>query len=215
MNKNLILIVVTAFLFGMSYTAFSQGISIGAKGGINLASAALKDINTNGDYIVGFNTAIPFEIGISKAFAIQPELAFSKKGYGTDYGIIGSSTYKLIFTYMEIPVLFKGGIGGDALKVNFFAGPSIGFAISGKEVAKAGGQKFSEKIDLSSSIFNRLNAEMVFGTEFQKLLGNGHLFLDLRYQLGFTDIWKVDSFSAFHRSIGMGLGYKHRLTSGS
>ncbi len=201
------------FLFGTSYSAFAQGVSIGAKGGINIASAASKNINTKQGYLVGFNTAIPVEIGISKNFAIQPELAFSQKGYGTDYGIIGSSTYRLIFTYIEMPVLLKGGIGGDGLKVNFFAGPSLGFAISGKEVTKNGGQKFSGNLDLSSSVFNRLNTELVFGTEVQKLIGNGHVFLDLRYQLGLTDIWKVDSFTALHRGIGIGLGYKHRLTS--
>ncbi len=95
MKKVLLIAVVAAFGFTSVY---AQGIRLGAKAGLNLASVS-------GDDADGFDgrTSSHFgavaHIGISEKFAVQPELIYSAQGATADDDI----TAKL--DYLNLPIL--------------------------------------------------------------------------------------------------------------
>ena len=164
---------------------------------------------------LGTNVAIPIEVKFGNLLAIQPELAFNQRGYRLKTEALGITTkYKTTINYLELPILVKAGFGGEAYRVNFFGGPSVGFLTAGKIRTKVGDVASTNKIDFSSSSLNRFDFGAVFGTELHKKLGNGSVFLDVRYLLGLADFNSNESTTFHNRGLGVAVGFMHRLSSG-
>jgi hypothetical protein len=102
-------LLLTAVISILSFTAFSQSFKIGIKGGATLnklSGQTFKDEFSYGYHIGGFAT-----IGLSKRFAIQPEVLFNQVNVDTSDKF--SSVYqfekleKVQLKYLSIPILLN------------------------------------------------------------------------------------------------------------
>lgn len=123
-------LLVLAALLGLGSLAAAQGLSFGVKGGLNLSSA-------NGDWAAGAESRSGvaaggyLTLGLLPAFAVQPEILYSQKGYklsGDAAGIPWVGEYRI--NYVEVPVLAKFSFG-ILVKPYILVGPYCATKISG------------------------------------------------------------------------------------
>lgn len=68
-------------------------------------------------------------IGFSDALSLQPALLFSQKGTKEDWD---DATIKMSLNYLELPINVVYGLNLGGNQLQFFAGPYLGYGISGK-----------------------------------------------------------------------------------
>ncbi len=128
---NLVIVIILSFI--LSINAFSQNVSIGAKGGLNLSNMIVKndDETLSDDFkmLAGFHVYPFIEYSFSDLFAIDAGLNFQSRGYS-----IIENHFKFRFTslYLDIPVNAKFNF--DLGNINLFCnvGPYVAFGIGGK-----------------------------------------------------------------------------------
>jgi len=130
----------------------------------------------NPEAIIGLDLALLYAIPIKGGFfMIQPELHWMQKGYKiNDTALYGDITSTL--NYLELPVLLRINLGGS-LKLFGFAGPSIGFLLSGTYEDSNGEQDPTDYLDDTE-----ISGHIGIGA------GLGTLELDIRYITGLGDI---------------------------
>lgn len=161
------LLVVVAFV-ATGIMANAQEIKVGAKAGVNFAKIT-GDV-TNVESLTGFHIGAMAEIGITEAFAVQPELLYSTQGAKAKEG---DGEYN--FNYITVPVTAKYYvIEGLSLEL----GPQIGFLASAKVKSSEGSTDIKKNI---KSIDFGLN----FGAGYR--LDNG-LSFSARYNVGMSNI---------------------------
>ncbi len=143
MKKSLACLAIPALL--LSITTYGQKAVFGVTAGATLAKIHLKDGSSNysPDSRVGLTAGILADIPIADNFSFQPAINYVQKGAKTEEQDYES---KLTLHYAEIPLnfLFKP----EMANLQFFvgAGPSIAFALSGKEKEKYNGDTDTYKI---------------------------------------------------------------------
>lgn len=164
MKKNIMVFVVISLM--ISYRAFAQSFSIGARGGINIPN--LTAGNSDSPLSEGYSSrlasdfAILAEFHLSKLFTLQPMIEYSQQG-GKKNGFQAitipdqysqfinqnyvyadyNSTAKL--DYLMIPVLAKFGWDlGVTSPFRFYvdAGPFVGFLLSAHQVTSGSSQVY-------------------------------------------------------------------------
>jgi hypothetical protein len=174
--KKSIVLAVTALLVSISFSAHSQEVGFGLKGGINLSTLNFDDPEATYDSKTGFHAGL-FLRGKFDRIGIQPEvLFFTQKG---DYTSSLLGTAEESFTYISVPVMFKFyPIGG----LNIQAGPQFGFLIDGERkyntIFGSGTQDIKDYYK-SSDISVSAGAGYDFGFG---------LNVDFRYNIGVKDI---------------------------
>ena len=207
--KTFVKILVTALFLTGTLTLLHAQLGIGARVGVNIATANFeKDLTNNPDYNLGFQGGVVVEVGLLDFFAIQPEVNFVQKGLKR-IELMGDAPseheVKTYLNYIEVPVLFKGKFGGEMVKAYLMAGPTFGYAFDGM-------MKIEDMPDEDVSFDNLKRAEfgLQFGAGVGVAAGPGTLFLDGRYGMGISDIndlkdspygeWRNDGFN-------IGIGY--------
>ncbi len=186
--------IVTAFAFCIaSFSAFSQSVHWGLKGGVNIS-----DIEADGPAIlssrVGFHGGGLAHIHMSDRFAIQPELLYSNQGADID---ISDEKYKL--GYINVPVMFQYMFkNGFRLQT----GPQVGFLV--KATRDDGNTETDIKDNLETVDF-AWSAGLGYITK-------SRLGIDARYNFGITDIAESPGVKYQNRVFQIGLFYqfKHR-----
>lgn len=184
-------------LFSWSESTPAQTpISLGVKGGLNLANASATQLPAG--FELSSRTAIGFggivEIGLSDPIYLQTEPRYIQKGADlkftfTAFGetFTGSGTGR--FNYVEIPVSLKAKFDAGTVTPYLFAGPTLSFLLSAEREFESQGQK--ETINIKDEIES---------TEFSLDFGGGiaypiapkmSLTMDVRYTLGLTNIAKL------------------------
>ncbi|MBN2184753.1 MAG: PorT family protein [Candidatus Krumholzibacteriota bacterium] len=172
------LVIALALVALMSSSVFAEGMTLGFKGGLNLA-------NLSGDDIEGMKMKLCFGGGvflnyqITESISLQPELLFVMKGAKVDEDEVDAG-FKA--SYIDIPVLAKFSVPMEgAFAPCFFAGPYIGFNMSAKMYFE------DEEIDFKDSV-KSTDFGLVFGGGFDYDMGEGYLSFDARYALGLTTL---------------------------
>jgi len=180
-------------------------ISIGAKIGANFADTRVDGLLGNlapeQTTFTGFTAGIVAEIPMSDAFSFRPELNYIQKGFTVsqsfDVDLIGidmeiGAKARTRINYLEMPLLLKYSIGSDQAKVYAIAGPSIAYAANATLNPIA---TFiidfnlpSIPVNLDNNIYNRWEISGVLGAGGEVKAGNGKVFADARYNLGFTNM---------------------------
>lgn len=223
--------IILPFLICSKFIFGQVAVSVGLRAGINFASVETTPKISSSNYfsasqtgILGIHIAVPIELRLSDYFALQPELAFSQKGY--NLSVIDnnsrSSKYEATLNYLELPLLAKIYIGDAPTKFNFLIGPSLGFLMGGKSIytGSVNGSFFDQKVETeinpSDSQYRSLNT-IDFGVNVGAGLsfptGHGRFFMESRYQFGFSDriADNPDVYKSFHRVFGVNIGYLHAL----
>jgi opacity protein-like surface antigen len=208
------MLFVALMTLGFSTAALAQ-FSIGARVAANLSNVATSsddedfDLDTKNHFGLAFGAAV--EIGVSEMFAIQPEILFSQHGFRIEESFFGQ-TIKLTqrHSYLQIPILAKLMFGSEALGINVFVGPHVGFGIGDITLdAEFGGEKDSESASWEDAGFKTFDFGVTGGVGVAFPVGPGKLGLDVRYQLGLANIIDEpeDNDKASNRNIQIGLSY--------
>ncbi len=180
-------------------------ISVGAKIGTNFADTRLDGLLGNlapeQTTFTGFTAGVMAEIPMINALSFRPELNYIQKGFTVsqsfDVDLIGidmevGAKARTRINYVEMPLLLKYSIGSNVAKVYAIAGPSIAYAANAELTPVA---TFivdfnlpSIPINLDNNIYNRWEISGVLGAGGEVKAGNGKVFADARYNLGFTNM---------------------------
>ena len=152
-------LVLLVFISVLSTTVFSQGFKIGIKGGATINKLSGKSFNEQ--FSFGYHLGGFAEIGITKKWAIQPEVLFSQSTVDTSSSF--SSVYQfnkmnnIKLKYLSIPLL----LNFKPIKlITLQAGPQFGILMNksntllqnGKAAFKAG--DFSMLAGLQLNVLN-------------------------------------------------------------
>ena len=226
MNKNTFILILT--LTFLSASLFSQ-VNLGFSAGVNASKVSSGDFagfSPNFKSIDGSRLAALVEIELTDKFSIQPEIAYTNRGFkikeGLDLKLFGFDLPLGVeavtkFKYIEIPLLAKYKFGNKAVKAYVIAGPNFGYATKGKLKTKA---NFiidipisSSEINLNSNNIQRFDFSGVIGAGLDFNVGKGSIFFDARYIHAFTkmDNISIVDLSVKNRNFGVNLGYKFQL----
>lgn len=156
---------------------------------INMESTNLNYGSSNNslaDYkepVKGIQAGVSFQAGITSRFSLVSELYFMKKGgklLANNPLSANESTLRL--NTLELPILARIHLG----KFYMNAGPSIAYALSGKQ--KIGDQSTDLSFHNSIDGFKRFDAGIQIGGGIEFPLKQRRIALDLRYNYGLTNI---------------------------
>lgn len=222
-GMTLLLVAITASLFGQ--------VSIGAKAGIYHSDVAVQGVdnnlipNTQG--LTDFSGGLVSEIMLGKNFGFQPELSYEKSGFQINEGIdldifnipipLGVKA-KVKVDYLTIPILAKYKIGSGPVKGYVTAGPNFRYALKGELKTFATViidiPVYSQDIDFSGENVQRMDIGGVIGAGVSFTTGPGQLFIDARYNHGFTQVdnFKFADLQIKNTGMGINIGYMMPLT---
>ncbi|MDT0554986.1 porin family protein [Patiriisocius hiemis] len=161
------LFLFTAIIAFAVTTSNAQGVSFGAKAGLNLAGLNGDDADDL-DGRTAFHVGGVANIGISELFSVQPELIFSMQGSEAD-------DVTLQLDYVNLPIFADFQIA-DGLSLQ--GGPQVGFNIN------AQAEFDGETMDLEDNE----TLDLGFGAGAQYRLPDLGLFFQARYVIGFSDV---------------------------
>lgn len=219
-----VLFAAAAVLLMNNGGVFAQN-SIGLRGGYSISTLknyplVLENIEVEDGLTYGNFNAISFEIGITRLFAIQPEINYLQKG-GVIRSILDNHfKFSLKVNYLEAPLLAKFRLGSGPLKGYLITGPSVGYAIDGELSVAVGNLNEEDKIKFDDSFGadgrkdNRLDISGVVGGGVQYKLGPGSIVLDARATYDFNDFNKfhadapIDHKKTRWEGLSLSLGYQ-------
>lgn len=180
------LLFIAAISLGVVVSANAQETKFGVKAGVNLANVT-GDVEET-DMAIGFQVGGYVHLGLSDAFAIQPELLFDNKGFSQEFG---DETFRTTLNYITIPVLAKYMIT-DGLHIH--AGPQVGILMSATD---------DDGEDISDGLKS---------TDFGIAAGAGYsldsgLNFFARYSTSLSTISDEDDFDIMNSVISVGVGY--------
>lgn len=156
--------------------ATAQGVSIGLRGGLNIAKQKIS--NASFSFSSSTNSLTSFVVGgyakimFKGKMGIQPELLYSRLG-----GNGGATTVKT--DYLSIPVFFRYNV---FRQFHLLAGPQLGLLLSAKSTDSSGTRDIMD-------LFNSFD----FGGVVAAGVDFGPFNAGLRYNLGFSNISKDTS----------------------
>lgn len=192
------IMMVAALAAALPQVGHAQGISLGAKAGVNMATHTGEAVE-NTDLKTGLTAGI-FLTFSTPLISVQPEVLFSQKG-AKQTQQVGGGPLETTFssTYVDVPVLVRFGIPlPSPVKPYLFAGPSAGFLLSSK-FSEDGS---SEELDIKDHQKSMDWAAMLgAGVDFSSLS------IDVRANLGLTSVNEAD-IDTKNRTFSVMLGYR-------
>lgn len=201
------ILAIVALITTFYGTSFAQ-LSLGLRGGLNVANVytteGLDRLTSDFKYINGPTIAGVLEYGVNDNFALQTELAYTRKGFqtnvGTDINLFNvplpvGVTAESRFNYLELPVLAKVKFGNELMKGYVMAGPSVGYATSGRLITRANALlefKISDTdLNLDAIDYQRIEVGATAGAGISFNTSIGQIFADARYNRGFTELYNI------------------------
>lgn len=128
----------------------------------------------------GLSGGIGVDVAVGKVFAVEPELLYSPKGHKW---IENNLVFVNSLSYLELPVLFKINIPLFQTVPSLYAGPSFGWLLSAKE-------EIDGKEQEESNNWNSFDFGLTLGSGVKIPVNYGAILFDLRYTLGFSEVYK-------------------------
>lgn len=185
----IIISTLFAVLF-LSGAANAQHANIGIKGGVN--AYTIKGDNSASfdfDTKTSFHLGLIGHIHIANQFALQPELVYSVQGAQSGQDV------KVNLNYINVPVMFQYMFdNGFRLQ----AGPQLGFLASAKSKVN------NNQIDVKDD-FEGMDLGLGLGASYVNPATN--FGVDLRYNIGLSNINKAGSTNYYNRGLQAGVFY--------
>ncbi len=185
-------LLVLAIFSIIGNAAFSQKLNIGFKGGANINKITGKSFSDQFSY--GYHVGGFFAVGISKKFAIQPEVLFNQINVDTSSSF--SQVYKfnnvdkVKLKYLSVPILlnFK-----PVKYITLQAGPQFGILMNKSNTLLQNGKEAFKSGDFS----------MLTGVQLNIM----HLNIYARYAVGLSNLNDIDNQEKWKsQSIQLGVG---------
>lgn len=199
-----------ALSIGVALSA--QSFSVGPRAGLHIANIALEDgldgIDIETDSRVGVDVGLMLNLEVAPGLSLQPELHYVQKGYQLDFELLGFTVdATTTYHYLEVPLLIRYSVGQEAIKFYLNAGPSLGYAVAGREKGDVDGQSVDEDIDFEDYELKRTDLSVVAGGGLAIDVGQGAtLLMDARYIYGLTNLDDSGEGDISERNRGLGLG---------
>ncbi len=206
MKRNILLAFILILVVGS--TVYSQEqLTIGVKGGLNLANVSITNSSAyTYNSLTGYHAGAFLLIKLSK-IGIQPEILFSRQGtYTTFNSTFNSTDLNARYDYINVPVIIKLYIASG---INFQVGPQVGFLVSAKDD--------QPNFDINGKLISITSDDIkdqLKSSDFSAALGLGWdapfgLTVDARYNLGLSKIYNVTgSADAKNQVIQVSVGFK-------
>lgn len=199
------------FLFVMPTFLIAQ-VELGFRAGLNMSEADLR--TTNGDLLEaarlnGVNAGIFANIQLGKILAIQPEVAFSQKGFKASWNTSDSSA-TLNTSYLDMPVMFEAGVKlGKNFRAFANAGPNVSYLIDAEEqfYDALNDETMTVPYNFDTDQLERLDIGVNFGGGLSLRLNRWKYTLDVRYNMGMKEILATEDAMDFVNNA------KHRVTN--
>lgn len=193
-------ILLSCLLLALSAgAAFSQlpSFNLGVKGGINMASIK-SDKFFDEENRLGYQFGLWARLG-GAGFYVQPEAYLAGKGgkFNVDQSNGVSADGKVNFTTLDVPVLLGNKIGFNKLNVRFMAGPIVSFILD--DSFKGNAQNITDIDDYKNQTWG---AQLGAGVDI------GSMTVDLRYEIGITNVSKSGQYDQKQNLWHLSLGYK-------
>jgi hypothetical protein len=208
MRKTFTTITLIAFF---SLQARAQEISLGIQAGLSVANMyqTYWDKSKHGKSKTGVIAGVTGSIPL-KNFAFQPGINFVQKGF--KYDISGSGyafSDEMSLNYIEVPFNFLYYHKISKLQIFAGAGPSVAFAISGKEKMNQYGNLRSYTFHFGNDVDEDDLRAVDFGANFLAGVKWTNIFLDVNYNLGLNSLIPGgrDHGAIKNRYMGFTLGY--------
>lgn len=176
-------ILFTFICFVAASSLYAQ-TAFGVKGGFQMAKFTDKVYDYDeGTYSMGFGLLGGgiINFGYSKLISLQTEFNLSRKKSPYESGD-GRDKFDYILNYIEIPVLLKGSLGGEKLKIFGVFGPYAAFPI--KEIYKYDGDGDPKYNPLIEGDFGYFDLGVKIGGGILYNFGLAIIFAELRYSMG-------------------------------
>jgi hypothetical protein len=189
MLKLLCAFAVLFFSLLFAHAAFSQGVMLGGRVGVNLANESWNpdpgtNPNNSGSSLgihAGFLAGAQCDKWFDDEWALSVQLLYDQKG--TTETVQGSSG-NFDLGYLEIPILVKANIITGSVRPYLFAGPSIGLLLA------ASVQTNGQTADIKS-YYNSVDFSLVGGAGLAfDISPRITICFDASYTVGLTDIDK-------------------------
>lgn len=155
--------LLLAALVVLGAVSVNAQVQFGVKAGLNFADLKFSNWGSSTPAtksLVSFHAGAIADITIAESLAIQPGLLFSQKGTKEDGG-----DGKITLNYIEIPVNVMYKLNAGSVKVLLMAGPSFGYALSGKD--SGGGSSSDITFGSDPGTFKRFDCGFGFGAGVQ------------------------------------------------
>lgn len=188
-------------------TANAQ-VSVGVRGGASFSKTTgnggfIENFTGNLNYIVSGNGGVFLQIPIAGGLSFRPELAYKQSGAGISSNnlldLVGvniplGGSIKQRLTYIQAPLLFQYDFGYEdsPVKPYLILGPSFNYLADGKIVSRADLILFRTqptRTSIGLGMFNRFEVGGVGGAGLSFEVGNAKLFVEGRYERGFTRVY--------------------------
>lgn len=185
--------VVCALAIFAAATVVAQS-SVGLRAGTTFSKGVYDDDDLDEvSYLTaGYLVGVPAEFILTENFGVQAEVNLLQRGQRTEieFDFFGAQIRDETITrltYLDFAGLAKAGLLDDELTVAAVAGPSLSYALGGRNVDEEGD---TEKIDWDDegNTLRRLDFGFAFGAQAGMAIGPGRVVLDARYRFGLNDL---------------------------
>lgn len=152
------------------------------RAGLTVTTQVGENISSSLGWRTGGSVGVLAEVDLSNAFALQPELAYVRKGaVDSDSGI----RLDRRLDYIQIPLLVKYRFARyPSLTPEVFAGPFVAFNIEAQEIREIDGRRTT----WAPANIRTTEAGLTIGTGVQWKTPIGEVRLDARYVFGLNSI---------------------------
>lgn len=169
-----------------SDAAAQRPVRVGVIGGMNVTGAWGEDAD-NADTRTGFDVGALVQLPLGEMVTLQPEVHYTQKGFVLPL-VTGQEERSL--DYIQVPVLLRAGVPlAEGFDVDLQVGPSLGFLMSCTSETTATGATTTIDCDESTRAFDW---GIIAGGSFSWAAGPGDVLLDVRYDLGMTEVGDAD-----------------------
>ncbi len=182
--KRLMLAALVVLFPLTSNTAQAQQWSFGTRGGMNIAMSDTEGavFTEQTGTLTGYHAGIFGTVDISRFFAVQTEVLYSRKGFA-----VGDGQVALKLTYFELPIIMVLKLPAR-LSPHAYLGIVLGLESGCSVTTSAIEDVNCEEAQEDAPRSRGADSGVLFGGGVQLDAGPGALLLDVMYNLGLTDI---------------------------
>lgn len=202
---------------GLNASAQESPITWGAKAGVNLSNASIKDNDGDIKAKVGFQVGVTAEYAITNEFYLQSGLSFTTKGAKHEYsveaaGVKAEAKRTINQMYLQLPIMaaYKLEVA-PGTKIVFNAGPYLAYGVGGKTKTEytlsAGSSSTSFDDDKINTFSDNGLKRFDFGLGAGVGAEFGQIVVGLNYELGLTNIAQKGG-DYKNRNASLTIGYR-------